>query len=76
MQEDAVGRPNVEWLSLDADLHKRNVGLLDEIGGERAADGMEEIWRDEPAKNHGDERRSKEQDEQDAEESAAHGSLL
>ena len=74
-QENAIGCAYVKRLAVNADLREGSVGLLDEIGGEWAAHGVQEGRRDEPADDHGDQRRSEKKDEEDAQDSLGHGSF-
>jgi len=72
-KKNAIGSGHGEGFAKRADLCEGGVGLLDEVGGERASNGMKEGWSDKPADDAGDEYGSEEKREGDAEESAGHG---
>jgi hypothetical protein len=63
----AVGRSDVERFASNAELAEGDIGLLDEVGRECAANGVEKSRSDEPAKNDGDERRGEKQGEENPE---------
>jgi hypothetical protein len=73
VEEDAVGRADCEVFAARVSLLERDVGFVDEVGGERAANWMKIGWGDEPASDSGKKRRKKKKDECDAKKSALSG---
>ena len=51
-QQNAIRSANVECFTQRSNLCEGSIGLLDEIGRERAADGMQKRRSDEPANHH------------------------
>jgi hypothetical protein len=65
-QKDAVGGADIEVFAVTAAVGEGGVGFADEVGGEFAADGMEEVGGDEPASNACQDGRQEEKDQEDA----------
>jgi hypothetical protein len=59
-----------------ADLREGDIRLLDEIRRQRASDGMQKCWSDEPGDDHRGERREEQREDGDSGESAAHGFVI
>lgn len=64
MNKRAVRRSDVERFAPNAELAEGDVGLLDEVGRESAANGVEKSRSHKPAKNDGNERRGEKQGEE------------
>ncbi len=73
-QKYPVRSANIEILAVCARNREGSVGFTDEVGGEFAADGVEECRTGEPSGRSGKERREEQENQQDAVESA-HGSV-
>lgn len=69
----AVGSADVEVFAVATGIGDGSVGFADEVGGEFAADGMEEGRGDEPAGDACQEWRKEKKDQQDADEAATSG---
>ncbi len=75
-KQDAVRCANVKILAMSVDLTERGISFEDEIGSELPADGMEKRGSEEPSAHSRQCWREEEQDQQDANEPAAHGFCL
>ena len=63
-QQNAIRSANVERFTQRSNLCEGSIGLLDEIGRERAADGMQKRRSDEPANHHSNDGRGEKQNDQ------------